>query len=116
MSKIKVTSHQAEVLNALENGVVKALTECGLVATSYAQEYCPVDTGRLRGSIAHKVSGNKCYIGTNVEYAAYVEFGTGSFYPGGSGIIGMRAQPYLKPAIANHVSTYKQIIADNLKS
>lgn len=37
----------------------------------------PVDTGRLKGSLTPQVSGMTGEVGTNVEYAPYVEFGTG---------------------------------------
>jgi HK97 gp10 family phage protein len=57
-----------------------------------AKQLCPVDTGRLRSSIStaiivdgRSISG---IVGTNVEYAPYVEFGTSR----------MEAQPYLRPA------------------
>lgn len=36
----------------------------------------PVDTGRLRNSVTHLLKGYDCFIGTNVEYAPYVEEGT----------------------------------------
>jgi HK97 gp10 family phage protein len=54
---------------------------------------CPVDTGRLRASITHEIAsdveGLVGRVGTDVEYAPYVEFGTGR----------MAAQPYLRPAL-----------------
>ena len=86
-----------------------ALEKCGLVAEGYAKRLCPVDTGRLRNSITHTTRsepGPVAYVGTNVEYAPYVELGTKR----------TKAQPYLKPAIANHVDEYKQIIQDELKN
>lgn len=51
----------------------------------------PVDTGRLRNSIAHEIdeSGLNATIGTNTEYAPFVEFGTRR----------MRERPYLFPAL-----------------
>ena len=39
--------------------------------------------------------GNTCTVGTNCEYAGYVEFGTYK----------MAAQPYLIPALLNNVGT-----------
>lgn len=59
---------------------------------------------------AQKESGNRrsVLIGTNVEYAIYVELGTSNpKYP---------KQPFLAPAIKNHVSDYKQILERYLKS
>lgn len=50
---------------------------------------CPVDTGRLRDSLEHEVQGDTVRVGTNVEYAVYVEEGTRY----------MNAEPYLRPAL-----------------
>lgn len=47
----------------------------------------------------------RVYIGTNVEYAPYVEMGT----------VKMKPKPYLKPAIANNAAEYKSIIERELK-
>ena len=72
-------------LNLMHSQVERALEKCGLLAEGYAQvkltEQDAVDTGNLRNSINHKVVTNKnehsVYVGTNVEYAPYIEFGTG---------------------------------------
>lgn len=81
--KIKLEDHSDEVLAALESACQRALEKCGLVAEGYAKKLCPVDTGNLRNSITHTVSdGEKAaYIGTNNEYAVYVECGTGIHSP-----------------------------------
>lgn len=116
MDNIKIINRAPEVKEAFERQIKKALTECGLVAEGYAKLKCPVDTGRLRSSIEYKVEDKECYIGTNAEYAPYVELGTGSFYAGGSAIKGQKAQSYLKPAVSEHSGEYRQIIIDNLKT
>tara|TARA_Y100000310_G_scaffold246224_1_gene251409 strand:+ start:5723 stop:6133 length:411 start_codon:yes stop_codon:yes gene_type:complete len=36
----------------------------------------PVDTGRLRSSINSQFSGARASVGTNVQYAQFVEYGT----------------------------------------
>ncbi len=81
--KIKLEDHSDEVLEALESACQRALEKCGLVGEGYAKKLCPVDTGNLRNSITHTVSdGEKAaYIGTNSEYATYVEMGTGVYGP-----------------------------------
>ena len=53
-----------------------------------AKQNAPVDTGMLRGSITSTGSGSEYEIGTNLEYAPFVEFGTRY----------MAAQPFLLPA------------------
>ena len=105
MSNFKMTSHKDEVLDELDSKVEIALEKIGLRAETHAKKYCPVDTGRLRNSISHTQSGDTEYIGTNVEYAPYVEFGTSK----------QKAQPYLKPAVTNHIDEYKKIVKSTLK-
>ena len=122
-----------EVLEAFDEACARALERCGLQAEGYAKDLCPVDTGALRNSISHKVIDSEpaAYIGTNSEYGAYVEFGTGHYSTTGGGTnkthwvykgddgkfhIGkpMKSRPYLKPAVANHVGTYRNIFKDEL--
>lgn len=55
---------------------------------STARRRCPVKTGRLRNSVAIGGTRWEITIGTNVEYAPFVEFGTRR----------MRARPFLFPA------------------
>jgi len=120
------------VLKAMQQAVEKALEECGLVAEGYAKKLAPVDTGNLRNSISHKVDPEEpaVYIGSNTEYAAYQEFGTGIYTEGGRDTPwvyqdekgnwhwtrGNKAQPFLKPAVADHARQYRQIIEQELKN
>lgn len=48
----------------------------GILVESAAKGFAPVDTGRLRASITHDADETGAVIGTNVEYAPYVELGT----------------------------------------
>lgn len=95
------------IANAIDRALVAALEEVGLVAEGYAKRACPVDTGRLRNSITHIVDEGTSHviIGTNVEYAPYVELGTRRQKP----------QPFLKPAAEDHASTYKGIFLKHLR-
>lgn len=55
------------------------LTKACLLVENYAKINCPVDTGQLRQSITHQVVDQTGVVGTNVEYAPYVEYGTGVY-------------------------------------
>lgn len=127
--RIEVDNTDA-VIRASKDQIRRALEECGLTAERHAKEKCPVDTGNLRNSITHQMDGdNKVLIGSAVKYAPYVELGTGKYTEGGRKTAwiyeddkgnwhrtsGQKAQPYLKPALANHVDEYKQIIKANLE-
>ena len=105
---IQFTDNSKEVLEAMQQAEVRALEKCGLTAEGYAKKLCPVDTGNLRNSITHTVDEEEpaAYIGTDVEYAPYVCLGT----------IHMKAQPFLKPAVADHANEYRKIIEKELKN
>ncbi len=120
------------LLEEFGDACTRALVRCGQQAEGYAKEYSPVPvTGNLENSITHLVVGKTAYIGTNCEYAGYVEFGTGHYSTIGGGTpkkhwayMGddgewhfakpMKPQPFLKPAVANHTQTYKNIFRDEL--
>lgn len=70
---IKITDNSPEVQAAFNDKIALVLGAIGEIAEGYAKEDCPVDTGRLRNSITHRTEGKDEYIGTNVEYAPYVE-------------------------------------------
>lgn len=53
------------------------LTKAALLVEASAKINCPVDTGLLRSSITHNVYADYAEVGTNYDYAPYVEFGTG---------------------------------------
>lgn len=129
---VEIIDNSDIVLEEFQAAALRALEKCGLTAEGYAKRLCPVDTGNLRNSITHSVDDGEpaAYIGSNSEYAAYVELGTGQYYPGGRPTPwvyqdahgnwhmthGQRAQPYLKPAVADHAQTYRNIIEEELKN
>ena len=123
-----------ETCGLVAEGYAKKLAPVGTPESTGIPGYIG---GLLRGSITHALSGkqpsistyqdnagkrkgsysgtapeesgsneNAVYIGTNVEYSSYVELGT----------IKMDAQPFLKPAVADHANTYRKIIENELKN
>jgi HK97 gp10 family phage protein len=98
--EVKITDNSEEIKSEMAKAVDLALTAIGMKAEEYAKLLCPVDTGRLRNSITYDIEESDVYIGTNVEYAPYVELGTSK----------MTAKPFLKPAAEDHAETYKEII------
>jgi len=107
------------VLNSPNGFVAKDLLRRGVAVESAAKIFASgngggphVQTGRLRASITHGLGedglGLYCDVGTNVEYAPYVELGhenTAHVYPrrgGGFGYVSDRptkAFPFLRPAL-----------------
>lgn len=126
MANVTVKDNSKEILAAIAQARERALEKIGLVAECDAKRLCAVDTGRLRNSITHVMSGESVsfsysddngnnysvnasapsdeiksvYIGTNVEYAPSVEFGTRK----------QSAKPFLRPAATGKAQTYSAII------
>lgn len=129
---IEIHDNSKEISAAIKAALLRGLEKCGLVAEGYAKKLCPVDTGNLRNSITHQVDseGHSVYVGTNSDYGAYVELGTGKYYPGGRPTpwvyqdakgnwhrtSGSKAQPFLKPAAAEHADQYREILKKELKN
>lgn len=83
----------AELFDSPDGPVGKELARRAVRVETAAKRRAPVDTGRLRSSISRELGidnrGLRARIGTDVDYAIYVEFGTSR----------ARAQPYLRPAL-----------------
>jgi len=84
----ELKAYIARIQDDLTGGpMVDAMKQAALLVTRTARELAPVDTGRLRASILPDVAvkGNEVVgvVGSNVEYAPYMELGTGVFGKGG---------------------------------
>lgn len=100
-------SYAPECLTAENQAMQKALEIIGGKAETYAKRLCPVDTGNLRNSITHQQFDERTeVVGSNVEYAPYVELGT----------VKMGARPFLRPAAEGHVAEYKSILETVMKN
>ena len=95
-----------EVLSALEKAIERGLEAIGLTAEGHAKKETPVDTGRLRNSISHATDKEAAYIGTNVEYAPYVELGSR----------GRDGKHMLQRAATEHTAEYKRLLEDSMKN
>lgn len=127
--KTILISNVPEILKMSEDAKQQALNKIGLAAEGYAKRLAPVDTGRLRASITYATvtqqgqpgseakegdaqmhavpDKDAVYLGTNVEYAIYQEFGT-------------KKQPkgkhYIGRAISDHSKEYKTLVENTYKS
>lgn len=124
-----------EVLSALEKAKKRGLEAIGLKAEGHAKKNeTAVDTGLLRNSITYAVSGKSAnikayksddgsksgtyegqapeekekavYIGTNVEYAPYIELGAR----------GKQGLHFLQRAATEHTEEYKNILKESLEN
>lgn len=125
-----------ELEAALEKHLTSAMETAVLLIEGTAKRLAPVDTGRLRASIesevrqvaSHVVEG---HVGTNVEYAEDVEFGTDAhtitasdadalhWTEGGEDMFaqsvdhpGTPAQPFLGPAVEIHIDRIEELLSE----
>lgn len=130
--EIHLTDNSKMVLEEFQTACIRALERCGSQAEGHAKDLAPVDTGNLRNSISHTVDEDEpaVYIGSNTSYAPYVELATGIYAEGGRPTPwvyqdengnwhwtrGNKAQPFLKPAVADHAKEYQSIIKTELEN
>lgn len=128
---VKLTDNSEEILKAAYDAWAAGLEAIGLAAEKHAKELCVVDTGRLRNSISHEVDGDAVYIGTNVEYAPYIEMGTGIYAEEGGRTTpwtykdnkgnwvttrGSKPHPFLRPAAQDYREEYKDLMEQAMKN
>jgi len=87
------------VLNEADRLVKQKLTIAALLVERTAKQICPVRTGTLKRSITRRIEKRRAFVGSNVEYAPYVEMGTSR----------MAAKPYLRPALEANMDRIKEI-------
>lgn len=80
--------------------------KAGYELEARAKVEVPVDTGNLKNSISTSFEndGMTGVVSTNVEYAAYVEFGT----------VKMAAKPYFTPAAEQVRKSFERAITNEL--
>lgn len=102
---------------------------CAIVERS-AKEKAPKGTGELRRSITSKIENTEGIVYTPLEYAPYVEYGTGLFAESGGRTdvpwsyqddkgewhttSGMHPKPYMRPALNENRERIIQIIKEGI--
>jgi len=100
IEEFKQTMQQFD--SGIQRHVHRLLASWAADVKALAKQLAPVRTGHLRSSIYAKIQGWVAEIGAEATYALFVEFGTRY----------MQAQPYLYPAIQEHLPRLEQIICE----
>ena len=125
--------HGEKIKKESNSQIAKAMLQIGLLVQASATYRAPVDLGNLKNSIQIEAEAREVTIGTNVEYAPYLEFGTGIYAEKGDGrktpwmyfnrklntylwTRGNKPQPFLRPALDENVERIKTLIANALNS
>lgn len=118
-------------LNSINNALISGVSKAAMLVQGSAKNKTPVDSGALRQSIRTdkaKIQGGNVIatVSTNLEYAPYVEFGTGSRGQSTntntevkvnyrSDWSGNRAQPFLWPALRENRNNSIKIIREEIR-
>ena len=111
--------------------VQDSLSKATLLVEKEAKQNAPKGTGALRRSITSKVEGLEGTVFTPLEYAPYIEYGTGLFAEAGNGrkkvpwnykddegnwhsTSGMKPQPFMRPALNNNREKIKKILKEGV--
>ena len=129
------------IMNALDQiadapEVVKAMQKACALVEAEARKKAPKGNGALRNSIESRVEVNgDDIIGvvfTSLEYAPYVEYGTGLFAENGGrkdvpwsykddkgewhSTSGMKPHPFMRPAFLENREKIKEILGESIKN
>lgn len=142
MPNVEYVTHIDRVLSATSQALERAAEIIGGMMETKAKMYITdevytndshgwyIRTGNLRNSITHDSVADDhsvtVVVGSAVDYAPYVELGTGVYAEDGKGrktpwryqdkdgkwhtTSGIPARPYLRPAVENHIRTYQDVL------
>lgn len=116
----------------VQDAVDVFLRKSALTIEGAAKQLAPVDTGRLRSSIASEFAPWRAQVGTTVFYAPFVEFGTRPHWPPIGALTrwgrrhgipaflvaraiaqrGTKAQPFFRPAIERSMAAIQGFLSD----
>ena len=113
-----------------EAALKKSLETAVLLVERSAREKAPKDTGALRRSIRSKVEGLEGIIYTPLEYAPYIEYGTGLFAEGNGrkdvpwnyqddkgnwhSTSGLKPQPFMRPSLDENRQKILEILKEGV--
>lgn len=115
--EVKIIDNTDKAKSQMADAIERAVEKLGLLGEGFAIDEVDkavydtppsdsyVRTGALRNSITHRTDDTSAYIGSGIQYAPYVEYGTSK----------MKPRPFIKPAITEHISEYKEAIEQELK-
>lgn len=113
-----------------EAALKKSLETAALLVERSAREKAQKDTGALRRSIRSKVEGLEGIIYTPLEYAPYIEYGTGLFAEGNGrkdvpwnyqddkgnwhSTSGLKPQPFMRPSLDENRQKILEILKEGV--
>lgn len=93
-------NHIGDYIRSLGSKKTRAMVKVGRFCVSKMDYYVAVDTGYLKSRNDYKIAGKAIRLINDCAYAGFQEFGTSK----------MRAHPFIRPSVYNHVEEIKSIV------
>ena len=113
-----------------EDAMRRSLEQACLVVERSAKQKAPKDTGALARSITSKVEGLEGTVYSPLEYAPYIEYGTGLFAEGNGrkdvpwnyqddkgnwhSTSGLKPQPFMRPSLDENREKILEILKEGV--
>lgn len=121
-AKMKCPVDTGLLRNSITHAVAGEQVSISTYSASRPDEEGNIKSGTYTAHAPGQKGEYRIYIGTNVEYAPYVEMGhkqqVGRFVPKLGKRLkaqSVKAQPYIRPAIMDHMNEYEQILKNTLR-
>ena len=136
-SGFKFTDNSKKIKAQMDAAAFSGIESASLIVEATAKALAPVGgSGELRDKIDHSITntsdGPVAKVGSPLDYAMYVEYGTGELAENGSGrkggwsyqtpdgewhhTDGMHPQPFLRPAFKRNKDKIREIVGNEFKA
>jgi len=101
---IRLINRTGKFMSQINENQKTTLNYVGKFIVQKMNYYVPYDTGYLMSRNEYVIKQNELFIQNDCKYAGYQEYGTYK----------MKAQPFMKPAIYNHLGEIKTLFREGL--
>lgn len=101
---LRIVNNVGKFMRQLDENQTAALELIGEFAVNKMKEYVAVDTSYLQSRCEYKINRNELFIQNDCSYAIFQEMGTYK----------MKAHPFFRPAVYNHLGEIREIAAMSL--
>lgn len=104
MVKVVTQSRIGKFMSQLKQNEIDTLNAIGRFCVSNMDKYVAVDTGYLKSRNSYTIARNELHLLNDCHYAGYQEYGTYK----------MKAHPFFKPAVMNHLNEIRTMARSNM--
>jgi HK97 gp10 family phage protein len=102
---LRIVNNVGKFMRQLTENQEQTMKDIGKFVVGKMDYYVAVDTGYLKSRNEYVINRNELFIQNDCHYAGYQENGTWK----------MRAHPFFRPAVYNHLGEIRAIAKEGLK-